>query len=186
MSADPHAPEYTAEQVAEVVEGLTAIITEPAECWHPTHISRDDIRTVLAEIRRLTLQVESERPWMQTMGLSKLAQHEPEVGEVLISIGSPGERLPDEGVYADIRAERARQDAQWGGPEHDDRHIISDWRDYRQKFEHRASVTVSGSNQAMRRDALVKIAALAVAQVEALDREHPRASLSPERSSRDR
>jgi len=52
-------PEYTAEQVAEVVEGLTAIITEPAECWHPTHISRDDIRTVLAEIQRLTLKVES-------------------------------------------------------------------------------------------------------------------------------
>jgi len=30
------------------------------------------------------------------MGLSGLAQHEPELGEVLISIGSPGERLPDE------------------------------------------------------------------------------------------
>ena len=56
-------PEYTAEQVAEVVEGLTAIITEPAECWHPTHISRDDIRTVLAEIKRLTLQVEGHNPF---------------------------------------------------------------------------------------------------------------------------
>src|SRR6185312_12115300 len=55
----PRTPEYTAEQVAEVVEGLNAIITEPAECWQPTHISRDDIRTVLAEIKRLTLQVES-------------------------------------------------------------------------------------------------------------------------------
>jgi predicted protein tyrosine phosphatase len=40
---------------------------------------------------------------MQTMGLSGLAQHEPGLGEVLISIGSPGERMPDEcACYADV------------------------------------------------------------------------------------
>jgi len=45
-------PEYSPEQVAEVVEGLTAITTEPAECWHPTHISRDDIRTILSALAK--------------------------------------------------------------------------------------------------------------------------------------
>ena len=60
---DTKAPEYSPEQVAEVVEGLTAITTEPAECWHPTHISRDDIRTILSALAK----VEGERDeWKRT------------------------------------------------------------------------------------------------------------------------
>lgn len=69
------------------------------------------------------------------------------------------------GVYAEIRAERERQDAQWGGPPHDDKHSLFDWREYRIKFENRAVF-----DRERRRDALVKIAALAVAEIESLDR----------------
>lgn len=80
-------------------------------------------------------------------------------------------RAPSHTVYDDVVAERARQDAQWGGPAHDDENIGSDWYDYRQKFERRAR-----TNAARRRDALVKLAALAVAQIESLDRKHPEAA----------
>jgi hypothetical protein len=72
-------------------------------------------------------------------------------------------------VYADIRAERDRQDAQWGGPDHDEHHTPGEWRAFRRKFEDRADKPL-GVPVDMRRDALVKIAALAVAQIEAMDR----------------
>lgn len=32
------------------------------------------------------------------------------------------------GVYDEIKAERARQDDRWGGPEHDDTHDLEDWQ----------------------------------------------------------
>lgn len=63
-------------------------------------------------------------------------------------------------IYAAIDAERKRQDDKWGGPSHDDEHLPREWRAFREKFE-----------SVMRRAELVKIAALAVAQIEAIDRE---------------
>ena len=68
-------------------------------------------------------------------------------------------------VYDEIKAERARQDEQWGGPDHDDQHHVGEWWEYRKKFEERAYYAPP-----QRREALVKIAALAVAQLEAIDR----------------
>lgn len=74
-------------------------------------------------------------------------------------------------VYDDVREERARQDAQWGGRAHDDAHTAADWRGYRMKFEDRAQWRIPPAGRSTTgRDALVKIAALAVAQIEALDR----------------
>lgn len=72
-------------------------------------------------------------------------------------------------VYADIRAERRRQDKTWGGPGHDDHHRAEAWNDYRRKFERRVL------NDREYRESLVKIAALAVAQIESFDRIFPEA-----------
>ena len=70
-------------------------------------------------------------------------------------------------IYDEIKAERERQDAQWGGPEHDDRHAPIEWSSYRARFERR------GGQGASRRANLVKIAALAVAEIESIDRRAP-------------
>ena len=78
-------------------------------------------------------------------------------------------------VYADIRAERARQDAQHGGPEHDDTHTADEWLEFRAEYEQRVLDLLASPIEfiyepADGRIALVKIAALVVAQIEALDR----------------
>jgi len=72
-------------------------------------------------------------------------------------------------VYDDIRVERDRQDAQWGGGSHDDEHAPGEWRGYRTKFEDRirdAQYVNPEPRYRIRRDALVKLAALAVARGE--------------------
>lgn len=64
----------------------------------------------------------------------------------------------------DVIIERRKQDSQWGGPSHDDQHPIEHWMGYllhqldRIRHQHKD------------RDALIKIAALAIAAVESLDR----------------
>lgn len=63
---------------------------------------------------------------------------------------------------ADVIEERRRQDAQWGGPEHDDDHAAGDWFGFIEKQMMKTT--------APRRERFVKIAALAVAAIEALDR----------------
>lgn len=79
-------------------------------------------------------------------------------------------------IWDDILAERSRQDAQWGGPDHDDDHGVQDWRNYREKFEQRIMATGYASSvqdwSASVRASLVKIAALTVAQIESLDRRY--------------
>lgn len=94
-----------------------------------------------------------------------------------------GEQVPapptseDEGnerqLIADVLAERAQQDQQWGGPTHDDTHGPWEWfnfiYDQRDKFFSR---TVLGKVDipTEARERLVKIAALAVAGIESIDR----------------
>jgi len=67
-------------------------------------------------------------------------------------------------VMGDVLAERTFQDEQWGGPEHDDGHTLADWRDYIVK---QADRSVSSCDA---RACLVKVAALALAAIESLDR----------------
>lgn len=69
----------------------------------------------------------------------------------------------------EVADERARQDAQWGGPAHDDGHGPSDWRGLLGEHVGRL-VVVHGQASADYRERLVKIAAIAVAAVEAHDR----------------
>lgn len=70
-------------------------------------------------------------------------------------------------VWSAIKRERAAQDQQWGGPDHDDQHTSTEWLVFRAGFEVRADTFQTYPEQ---RGALIKIAALAVAQVESIDR----------------
>jgi hypothetical protein len=88
-------------------------------------------------------------------------------------------------ILNDVLAERTRQDAQWGGVERDDDNAPWQWRMYREKFENRAgyrlrilsadNLTDSERQDVERgRDALVKLVALGLAQLESIDRKVPR------------
>ena len=66
-------------------------------------------------------------------------------------------------VYDEIKTERKVQDEQWGGPKHDDMHSPNDWIVYIVKQLGKASSSVF-------RYQMIKIAALAVAAVEWIDR----------------
>ena len=76
-----------------------------------------------------------------------------------------------------VLAERNAQDAQWGGAEHDANHDMRDWHVYIAKQLHRAGVIADADERfgatdeqrAEYRQRLVKIAALALAAMEALD-----------------
>ena len=72
-------------------------------------------------------------------------------------------------VLLEILTERARQDAQWGGPVYDDQHLVEDWVEI--IGIQLASAGDAGEDslpEARRR--LINVAAMAVAAVEALDR----------------
>jgi len=74
-----------------------------------------------------------------------------------------------------IAEERSRQDAQWGGPSHDDRHTPLEWMDYigQQLEKFAKNLIVRGENYCTTPDArqrFVKIAALSVAALESFER----------------
>jgi hypothetical protein len=78
---------------------------------------------------------------------------------------------PDVVVISQVITERKRQDMQWGGPEHDDTHETSDWIDYMAHQVERTTPHTGTVEQAKSdREMFIKIAALAVAAVESLDR----------------
>lgn len=68
-------------------------------------------------------------------------------------------------IFEEIKAERVAQDAQWGGPEHDDEHDVTDFLEFIE-----AQIQKSRSDTSCIRDRLVKIAAIAVAACESFDR----------------
>lgn len=81
-----------------------------------------------------------------------------------------------ERVIVDVMAERDRQDSQWGGPGHDDTHDVADWLAYIQSqgdklFDGLQDGQMPEPEAA--RSRLVKIAALAFAAIESLDRQYP-------------
>lgn len=69
-------------------------------------------------------------------------------------------------VMMGVNAERLRQDAQWGGPAHDDTHSDEDWLNFITK----QAGKVSNSTKSNYRERLVKIASLAIAGLESMDR----------------
>lgn len=87
----------------------------------------------------------------------------------------PSGRNERRDVFMEIHAERLTQDAQWGGSEHDDRHPPEDWLDFiRKQVDAADSLIGNGeefeSGDAIYRQRMVKVAALAVAAIETLDR----------------
>jgi hypothetical protein len=95
-------------------------------------------------------------------------------------------RRSEVSVYDEIQAERKAQDEQWGGPDHDDLYVVWDWSAFLRKFADKAHEEGDqewigdmrswkpGSFSARRRR-LVQIAALAVAEIESIDRNRMRA-----------
>lgn len=77
-----------------------------------------------------------------------------------------------ERIFGQIQAERAHQDALWGGPVHDDTHGIQNWISYIVVYLGRAAgpETDWGRDLPIVRPLLIKVAALAVAAIQALDR----------------
>jgi hypothetical protein len=80
-------------------------------------------------------------------------------------------------VLQEVKFERSYQDAKWGGPKHDDTHSSFDWIVYLTKYLGQAvqfnDVWTSGNEpqgHKIFRDAMLKIAALAVAAIEWHDR----------------
>lgn len=81
------------------------------------------------------------------------------------------------GILDEVKDERARQDEQWGGPGHDDTHVPAEWFGFIQdQDDHFTSASLSTRSHdeafitATARERLIKIAALAVAAVESIDR----------------
>lgn len=72
-------------------------------------------------------------------------------------------------AIADVLSERGKQDAQWGGPVHDDTHTPYDWMEY---IVHQIARWREGRDQRQpdSRERFTKIAALALAAIESIDR----------------
>lgn len=75
-----------------------------------------------------------------------------------------------EGVLSEVAAERARQDEQWGGPEHDDEHVPFEWNGFIGLQLDAADRATVKRDRAQWRERMIKIAALAVAAIESHDR----------------
>jgi hypothetical protein len=76
-------------------------------------------------------------------------------------------------ALSDILAERSRQDTKWGGPDHDDTHPPFEWVEI---VAHQVERTIDegterpGADAAVVRARLVKIAAVALAGIQSIDR----------------
>jgi len=70
-------------------------------------------------------------------------------------------------ILEEVRAERDRQDAKWGGPEHDDTHDQETWA---RLIDDRLPYPEDANTCKEYRQDMIEIAALAVAAVESLDR----------------
>ena len=74
-------------------------------------------------------------------------------------------------IFNDIVAERSRQDSIWGGPRHDDTHDCLDWGTYLQKQVNRLQdAGVYGLGREAQRKRYIRIAALAIAAIESMER----------------
>jgi hypothetical protein len=82
------------------------------------------------------------------------------------------------GIFREIEQERRRQDKKHGGPDHDDQNTAHDWIAFVTYF---LGLSIRGEerwsfNNATYRQAMVKIAALAVAAIEWCDRRTARSA----------
>lgn len=73
-------------------------------------------------------------------------------------------------IYGKIMSERERQDTKWGGAKHDDEHSCEDWAVYLMQYSDRLLHVNEYVDRTRAKAILIKIAALAVAAHESLDR----------------
>lgn len=78
-------------------------------------------------------------------------------------------------VLALVGDKREVQDAQWGGPEHDDKHTKLEWMDFISKQVEKFAVNLINRGDAYMdtpdaKDRFVNIAALAIAALESFER----------------
>lgn len=74
-------------------------------------------------------------------------------------------------VFNEVLAERNRQDAKWGGPEHDDQHGAEDWNRFITRYSQWAAQMADMNSPDKYRRRMVQVAAIAIAAVESLDRQ---------------
>lgn len=88
--------------------------------------------------------------------------------------------MSTESIYHEVGRKRVQQDHQWGGPEHDDQHVVDEWMNFIQAQIEKCDDEVirylpdEVAVSRLTRARLVKIAALAVAGIEAIDRQATR------------
>jgi hypothetical protein len=73
-------------------------------------------------------------------------------------------------ILREVRAERDRQDAKWGGAAHDDQVLLPSWSLMITDYANWARRMWSMGSEAKCRRRLVQVAALAVAAIQAMDR----------------
>ncbi len=78
-------------------------------------------------------------------------------------------------IYEEIQQERKRQDEQWGGPDHDDRNNQLEWIGIITR--HLGKALISSDVPLLSRIQLIRVAALAVAAVEWIDRKIERTKI---------
>lgn len=77
---------------------------------------------------------------------------------------------PASKALQDVATERQRQDAKWGGPEHDDGHSTADWHCFISQRLRKLPAMSACENTAEVSKLWIQIAALAVAARESMDR----------------
>lgn len=77
--------------------------------------------------------------------------------------------MSQQSILDEIIQERKIQDAEWGGQRHDDTH---DWYDWREIIYRQMMLMSMESDDARRRKRLIKVAAVAMAAVESIDRKY--------------
>ncbi len=85
----------------------------------------------------------------------------------------PDQTTPERmAIFMEIERERLYQDEKWGGPEHDDKHGIRDWLSFIVVYLGKGVDRDAdwGRRMSISRYALIQVAALCVAAVEAFDR----------------
>lgn len=81
-------------------------------------------------------------------------------------------------VHLEVSKERVYQDAKWGGPEHDDQYTAEEFLRLVEKYAISARVLSSMDSPEKARHRLIRVAALAIAAVESIDRKT--SNLTPE------
>jgi len=139
-------------------------------------IWRDDIENLLETIDAYAAVVTAAEKatvflgWQKDIELgNKLLSPVLELVNALVDLKRKQE-APDvlrEMILLEVSLERSKQDAQWGGPEHDRQHTGHDWRSFIEL--HASKAVVGPSSMFTFRQEMLKVAALAVAAIEWAD-----------------